>query len=87
MNIQENDKVLFSNVVKKYNLKREGFLSRFFKSTLNKSLAKDKSLDKAIKDGDRALADLKKSAEVIKRKGLKVSPATKKAAAEFGIKL
>ena len=86
MNIQENDKVLFSNVVKKYNLKREGFLSRFFKSTLNKSLAKDKSLDKAIKDGDRAL-DLKKSAEVIKRKGLKVSPATKKAAAEFGIKL
>ena len=65
----------------------EGFLSRFFKNTLTKSLAKDKSLDKAIKDGDKALADLKKSAEIVKRKGIKVSPATKKAAAEFGIKL
>ena len=87
MKINENDKILFSNIVKKHNLKREGFLSRFFKNTLTKSLAKDKSLDKAIKDGDKALADLKKSAEIVKRKGIKVSPATKKAAAEFGIKL
>ena len=64
-----------------------GFLSKFFLYTLKKNLAKDKSLQQALAEGDKALDDLKKSAEVIKRKGLKVSPATKKAAAEFGIKL
>ena len=34
MNINENDKTLFSNVVKKHSLRKEGLLSMLFKSNL-----------------------------------------------------
>ena len=63
-----------------------GFLSKFFEYTLKKNLAKDKSLQQALAEGDKALDDLKKSVEECKRKGIKPSPALKKAMEQFGIK-
>ena len=34
-----------------------GFLSKFFEYTLKKNLAKDKSLQQALAEGDKALDD------------------------------
>lgn len=86
MKINENDKILFSNIVKKHNLKKEGFLVNFFKRKIQKVLAKDKSLQQALVDGDKALDDLKKATAKMKAKGLKPSPALAKAMKQFGIK-
>ena len=44
MNINENDKTLFSNVVKKHSLRKEGLLSMLFKRKLKKSLSNDKNI-------------------------------------------
>ena len=44
MKINENDRILFSNVAKKHNLKKEGLLSMLFKRMLKKGISKNKGL-------------------------------------------
>ena len=78
MKINENDKILFSNIVKKHNLKREGFLVNFFKRKIQKVLAKDKSLQQALADGDKALDDLRNQIKKAEKAGVKVAPGLKK---------
>jgi hypothetical protein len=86
MKINENDRIHFSNIVKKHNLKKEGFLSRFFTKTLSKSLSNDKSLSKAIVDGDKALDNLKKSVAIMKKKGIKIDGSLAQVLKRSGIK-
>ena len=85
MNINENDKTLFSNVVKKHSLRKEGLLSMLFRRKLKKSLSNDKSISQAIKDGDKALDDLKKATAIMKKKGLKPDPVVAQVLKRYGI--
>ena len=58
-NNKQNDRKLFSEIVKKHGLKKEGILLRLFKRKLKDKL-KDKDFQKDIKDGDKKLDDIKK---------------------------
>lgn len=72
MKITNEDRQLFSEIVKKHKLKREGFLMNIFKRKLSKQLAKDKDLQKALIDGDKQIDDLKKVVKDMQDKGYKI---------------
>jgi hypothetical protein len=55
MNITEQDRQLFSEMVKKYNLKKEGFLSNLFVKRLSKAVKNDKDIKSSIMKADREL--------------------------------
>ena len=77
MKPQKNDIKLFNEIKSKYNLK-EGILSMLFKKKLSKALKQDKTLNQALEDGDKALADLKKNIDKLEAKGYTIPPALKK---------
>ena len=77
MKPQKNDIKLFNEIKSKYNLK-EGILSMLFKKKLSKALKQDKTLNQALEDGDKALADLKKNLDKLEAKGYKIPAALKK---------
>ena len=85
MKINENDRILFSNVAKKHNLKKEGLLSMLFKRMLKKGISKNKGLSKAIEDGDKALDDLKKASDALKKAGVKPDPIVAKVLKRYNI--
>lgn len=55
MNITEQDRKLFSEMVKKYNLKKEGFLSNLFVKRLSKAVKNDKDIKSSIMKADKEL--------------------------------
>jgi|TARA_B110000908_G_C10087297_1_gene372329 hypothetical protein len=77
MKPQKNDIKLFNEIKSKYNLK-EGILSMLFKKKLSKALKQDKTLNQALEDGDKALADLKKNLDKLEAKGYTIPFALKK---------
>lgn len=77
MKITKEDKNLFNEIKSKHNLK-EGILSMLFKKKLSKALKGDKTIQQALKDGDKALADLKKNIDKLEAKGYNIPPALKK---------
>jgi|TARA_B110000977_G_scaffold60690_1_gene82420 hypothetical protein len=77
MKPQKNDIKLFNEIKSKYNLK-EGILSMLFKKKLSKALKQDKTLNQALEDGDKALADLKKNLDKLEAKGYTIPSALKK---------
>lgn len=78
MKLTQEDKNLFSEVVKKHDLKNESFLMRIFKKKLSKELENDKDLQQAIKDGDKMVANLKKTVRDAQAKGYKIPSYAKK---------
>jgi|TARA_B110000967_G_C18644331_1_gene440097 hypothetical protein len=77
MKPQKNDIKLFNEIKSKYNLK-EGILSMLFKKKLSKALKQDKTLNQALEDGDKALADLKKNLDKLEARGYTIPSALKK---------
>tara|TARA_Y100000996_G_C22224821_1_gene521087 strand:+ start:351 stop:590 length:240 start_codon:yes stop_codon:yes gene_type:complete len=77
MKATKKDKAIFNEIKSKYNLK-EGLLARLFKSKVSKALKNDKTIAQALKDGDKALGDLKKNIDKLEKKGYKIPPALKK---------
>lgn len=63
MKITEQDKKLFKEITSKYNLKKEGFLTRFFTKKLKKHLDADKSLETSLKTADREIENTRKGIE------------------------
>lgn len=55
MNITEQERQLFSEMVKKYNLKKEGFLSNLFVKRLSKAVKNDKDIKSSIMKADKEL--------------------------------
>ena len=55
MNITEQDRKLFSEMVKKYNLKKEGFLSNLFVKRLSKAVKNDRDIKSSIMKADKEL--------------------------------
>ena len=55
MNITEQDRQLFSEMVKKYNLKKEGFLSNLFVKRLSKAVKNDRDIKSSIMKADKEL--------------------------------
>lgn len=78
MKLTQEDKNLFSEVVKKHDLKNESFLMRIFKKKLSKELENDKDLQQAIKDGDAMVDALKKTVKNAQEKGYKIPSYAKK---------
>tara|TARA_Y100000114_G_C11741878_1_gene319416 strand:- start:414 stop:659 length:246 start_codon:yes stop_codon:yes gene_type:complete len=74
MKITNKDRKLFSEIVKKHGLKKEGILLRLFKRKLKDKIAKDKDLQKTLKDADKKLDNIKKAVKDMKAKGYKVPP-------------
>lgn len=72
MKITNEDRHLFSEIVKKHKLTKESFLMKIFKRKLTKQLQKDKNLQQAIKDGDKRIEDLKKLVKDMKAKGIEI---------------
>tara|TARA_Y100000356_G_C11229340_1_gene273991 strand:+ start:41 stop:280 length:240 start_codon:yes stop_codon:yes gene_type:complete len=77
MKATKKDKAIFNEIKSKYNLK-EGLLARLFKSKVSKALKNDKTIAQALKDGDKALGDLKKNIDKLEKRGYKIPPALKK---------
>lgn len=55
MNITEQDRQLFAQMVEKYNLKKEGFLSNLFVKRLSKAVKNDKDIKSSIMKADKEL--------------------------------
>ena len=55
MNITEQDRQLFAQMVEKYNLKKEGFLSNLFVKRLSKAVKNDRDIKSSIMKADKEL--------------------------------
>lgn len=74
MKITEENQKFFNSVKEKWGLTNEGILSFIFKRKLKKALDNNKELQKAIKDGDKALEDLGIEVKKLRDMGYKIPP-------------
>jgi hypothetical protein len=72
MKITENNRKLFKEIHKKYNLAEDGLLSMIFKKRLKKKLDNDKDLQQALRDADIELDKIRDFAKKAEDKGIEV---------------
>lgn len=74
----KKDFSLFENIREKNNLKKEGFLTMFFKNRLKGRLDKDVELQKALKDADKELDALRDYVKQTEKEGRPIPNYVKK---------
>jgi hypothetical protein len=78
MKVTEENSNLFENIREKHNLTKEGFLTMFFKNRLKKKLDNDVELQKALKDADKELDNLRDYIRQTEKEGRPVPSYVKK---------
>lgn len=69
MKITNENRNLFETIKVKHNLKKEGFLTNFFKKRLKKRLGGDVELQQALKDADKYLDDVSDYVKQMEKEG------------------
>jgi hypothetical protein len=78
MKIKPQEQTLFNEIKSKYGLKREGFLTNFFKKRLKSKLDNDTELQQALKDADKELDSLRDYIKKTEKEGRPVPNYVKK---------
>jgi hypothetical protein len=78
MKVKSQEQTLFNEIKSKYGLKREGFLTNFFKKSLKSKLDNDTELQQALKDADKSLERLKQNIDSLEQKGYHIPKELKK---------